>query len=300
MRDTLSCLSHGYSRVVTMTFALLMAPLLVTASPAMAERSPAMPDRLHSNSVTAPAGVQMDSALNPTSTSKIRTANVWLARPRRPDYMNLQEKPLIRWHDRKRYILVYIPLAEEMPGWRPEIPARLVAAFGEWEEALAENGEKRLEFLFVRDPKTYDVKVIWDGKAIKTPEGDQVGENMTDTWNGYMRTNNLRLAINDSDGKPFDPDLFESNALHEIGHMLGIKNHSDDPNDVMAAVSGPGAHHLTDRDIATVRALYRQPADCANPVNIALSRFSEFQKKELRRSQQWTWVAVPNQHNWGY
>jgi len=256
--------------------------------------------------VYAPAGVQIDANLG---ARRPRYASILLARPKRPDYMNLQEKPLIRWHDRKRYVLVYIPLADKMPGWSEDVPARLESAFHEWEDALSENGQKRLEFVFVRDPKLYDVTVIWDGKAIKTAEGDQVGESMTDTWNGYMRTNNLRLAINDSDGKPFDPDLFESNALHEIGHMLGIKNHSDDANDVMAAVSGPGAHHLTARDIATVRALYNRPADCVNPMNIALSKFDEFKKKELRRTQQWTWVSGPSygtvatpafNNSWGY
>lgn len=58
------------------------------------------------------------------------------------------------------------------------------------------------------------------------------------------------------------PDVQECLAIasaHELGHSLGILQHSPDPADLMYAT--PTASAPTDRDLASARAAYQAPAD---------------------------------------
>jgi predicted Zn-dependent protease len=55
------------------------------------------------------------------------------------------------------------------------------------------------------------------------------------------------------------PDALDNVSAHELGHVLGIARHSDDPDDLM--FTDPMRAQPSQRDIATVRALYRAPAD---------------------------------------
>ena len=43
---------------------------------------------------------------------------------------------------------------------------------------------------------------------------------------------------------------------------------------------------LSQRDIATIQAIYKKPADVANPPGIKLSHFPEFQARLLKEQQQ--------------
>lgn len=48
-------------------------------------------------------------------------------------------------------------------------------------------------------------------------------------------------------------------AIHELGHSLGLFQHSGDPADIM--FSDPQATGLSDRDISTIEALYHRESD---------------------------------------
>jgi len=61
---------------------------------------------------------------------------------------------------------------------------------------------------------------------------------------------------------PGAPDIDECLAIasaHELGHSLGILQHSPDPADLMYPT--PSAAGPTDRDLASARAAYQAPAD---------------------------------------
>ncbi len=61
---------------------------------------------------------------------------------------------------------------------------------------------------------------------------------------------------------PGAPDINECLAMasaHELGHSLGILQHSPDPADLMYPT--PTASAPTDRDLASARAAYQAPAD---------------------------------------
>ncbi len=61
---------------------------------------------------------------------------------------------------------------------------------------------------------------------------------------------------------PGDPNMdlcLGLTAIHEMGHSMGLFQHSADPADIMFA--DPVATGLSDRDIATIEALYHREAD---------------------------------------
>lgn len=61
---------------------------------------------------------------------------------------------------------------------------------------------------------------------------------------------------------PGAPDInacLATASAHELGHTLGILQHSPDPADLMFAT--PTASAPTDRDLASARAAYQAPAD---------------------------------------
>lgn len=56
------------------------------------------------------------------------------------------------------------------------------------------------------------------------------------------------------------PDITRASVAHELGHVLGVVRHSDEPTDLLWH-GDPGRATPSARDVATVRALYRTTAD---------------------------------------
>lgn len=210
-----------------------------------------------------------------------------------PDYADAQTGKLIRWHDKTHTILVYIHQDTFLPGWNPEYPTRVQAAFAQWEAAMA----PRFHFVFMPDARGADVQVFWTTHLGTVAHGDIAGENSTTTWGKYMARNDIRLSLLSSRGEAVSPAMIETIALHEIGHLLGIKAHSPNPDDIMAAQtamdSDDTAARLSERDIQTLRRLYERRADITNPPDVRLANFEQFRRTHAR-GRRWTilWLSL--------
>jgi len=82
----------------------------------------------------------------------------------------------------------------------------------------------------------------------------------------------MTVALNNPNGTPQSTAILSSVLLHETGHAMGLLGHSPNPNDVMASAyynrAGSQAKlHLSASDVATLQALYSQPAQWSNTVS---------------------------------
>ena len=126
---------------------------------------------------------------------------------------------------------------------------RVRAAFQRWEHVGI-----AVRFRFVRDSSAAEVKVRW----VDSLPGPRAGFiRWTSNEQGWLTGGEVALARRNSQGQFYPFSVIESVVTHEVGHLLGLE-HSPEASDVMAAQVQ--AREVTDRDRATARLLYSQPA----------------------------------------
>jgi predicted Zn-dependent protease len=202
------------------------------------------------------------------------------------DYFHLQKK-IYRWSDKTKFVLVHISTAQYLPDWQPWNVQIIKDAFAEWQHAM----DNRLMFVFVNDPSQADVIVQWWNTATPEVEKGACGLNKLQTWGKYIAKNDIYVSLHSAEGEPWPPNLLYATALHEIGHMLGIRVHSDNPGDMMYYATTHQLH-LTARDINTIRKVYAAKADYTNPPGYHLSRFEDFQKTQKNKGF-WIPIIIP-------
>lgn len=210
-----------------------------------------------------------------------------------PDYFELERKKIIRWNDQTRYIMVYIADGSYLPGWNPENPERVKAAFAEWEQVMA----PRFHFIYMPDERGSDVQVRWAARIAHDEIGEAAGINETATWGKFISKNDIKIALVNQQQLVYPPTMIQSVALHEIGHMLGLKAHSNLPSDVMFPASPQSAwhdvQHLSNRDINTLKLVYQSKPDFSNPEGYHLANFDKFKKTQHGHRMTMMWIPVP-------
>jgi hypothetical protein len=147
------------------------------------------------------------------------------------------------------------------------------------------------------DERGSDVKVLWTPTLAHTDHGEEAGLNEFQTWDKYFCKNDLKLALMHHNGTVYSPDVIQSVALHEVGHVLGLKVHSDSPTDVMYPSTfvreGEGPQRLSERDINTMQLVYQSKPDYTNPTGYHLASFNQFKKTHPGRRVTLMWVPIP-------
>ncbi len=174
-----------------------------------------------------------------------------------------------RWNDSTRSIYINIVPGYKIKGWSPKYASYVKDAFSEWQRAL--NG--RLRFVFTTDPRQTDIMVSWRLKS----NGFEVG-NQGIRWNNNTLTNaDIELAMRNPNGQQLTELEMRHVALHEIGHALGIRGHSNSPTDIMYPSVQPNVVHLSPRDVKTMRMLYQMKPHVTNPEGVHLLQFRMFE-----------------------
>ncbi len=188
--------------------------------------------------------------------------------PNAPHYLGdalINGKTVQRWHDQTQVINVNIQTGQSVAGWNPQMITLVKQAFTEWQTAL--NG--RIRFNYTNDPTKTDVTIKWR----RNLPGTEVGVQKIRWHDNILTDADIEIAVHNPQGKPLTQREIQYVALHEIGHMLGIKGHSANPNDIMYASVQPRVTHLTARDKNTITALYKQKAHITNPPGVALMQY---------------------------
>lgn len=215
-------------------------------------------------------------AMNPVSAGTTLNAD---------NYFRLQRK-ICRWSDKTKFVLVYISTADYLPDWKPWNVQIIKDALAEWQRAL----ENRLIFVFLNDPSQADVVVQWWNTSTPQVEKGASGLNSYQTWGKYLAKNDVFISLHSDAGEPRDASVLYATALHELGHMIGIREHSDNPRDIMYPVT-TNQIHLSQRDINTMKMIYAAKPNYTNPPGYHLSRFKDFQKTQ--KGGLWIPIIIP-------
>ena len=156
----------------------------------------------------------------------------------------------------RRQFWIWIQPQSHVFGFQRDFPAVVREAFEEWRRA-----ELPVDFAFVDDSTLANLFVFWrtrlDGRI------QARGTWWTAERIGYTR-GEVELAVGMHNGFPITDDLVKALALHEIGHLLGLR-HRDDPGSIMSQTLRTMA--LPSADIHRARELYRAVVDAETARN---------------------------------
>jgi predicted Zn-dependent protease len=165
------------------------------------------------------------------------------------------ENVLLHWSRRQMPLRVHLPQPPE-GFYADPVAVHEVVRDGvtNWADAA---GPGLPSFTFVETPADADIQIVW---AFEAPD-----PSWYIAYCVYSPTiNSKQFAVDQilvtARWRGAEPalDLIYGTMLHEVGHALGLAGHSPDPNDVMGRGARPG-RVLTERDSATLRALYARP-----------------------------------------
>lgn len=174
-----------------------------------------------------------------------------------------------RWNDSTTVIHVAIQPAPKLQGWSPKLIDLVKSSFSEWQQAMG----GRVRFVYTISPTATDILVRWQQRS----NGVEVGR-QTYSWDGTntLINTDIDIALMDPTGQFHSDTEIRSIALHEIGHALGIKGHSNNPHDIMYPSLQPQTTRLSARDVATLKVLYQRKPDITNPVGVHFLQYQQF------------------------
>jgi len=194
------------------------------------------------------------------------------------NYLTQFPKPYIHWQNMlDRPLRVYIEDGSALKDWRPEYPSLVRKAYDEWQAQLP----YAFKFEFVQQRELADTIVSWTPDPILEADGitQELGRCEMSYFGTTLQADNIVLSLHGNTHEPVTSKALVSVALHEIGHSLGMmKGHSNNPGDIMyksTLLSKASSGHLTQRDIATMKALYNQAAGFVNP-EVPLGSFGQY------------------------
>lgn len=165
---------------------------------------------------------------------------------------------LKRWPTENMPIKVFIASGQGVNCYRSSFRKDLIESFREWENHTNE----AIRFVFVSDAQAANIECIWidDPSDFPCHSGMEGGETIPSyNQHGLSHTKMMLLTIaRNSTGKESDAAMRHI-CLHEIGHCLGLIEHSNSPDDIMFYAFQGDDHtrpHLSSRDVKTLMHLY--------------------------------------------
>jgi hypothetical protein len=163
-----------------------------------------------------------------------------------------EEGLYVRWPDDAMPLKVFIE--RKTQGTDYAIMARKAI------KAWADASDGKISYVEVTDPEVAQIRVYWTETLGTKDVGGQgfLKEGSTRIRQGEKTLyQEIKVATLDFQRFPNPPHRIYHTLVHEFGHALGLRGHSDHPADVMYATkTGSESGTLSQRDINTIRELY--------------------------------------------
>ncbi|CAN5577181.1 hypothetical protein BH11CYA1_BH11CYA1_38920 [soil metagenome] len=162
----------------------------------------------------------------------------------------------LNWPKSRLPIPVCIVSGKSVPGYRPDLEAIVKQAFDDW--MIASGG--KLQFVFVdQTDGGQGITCKWTNDRAKMSSAIEDGETVVvPDAQGIISANILLLTVPPKAMPKLTDNYARRVALHEIGHALGIAQHSSNPKDIMFGTIYPEdkACALTDGDTSALAATF--------------------------------------------
>jgi hypothetical protein len=191
--------------------------------------------------------------------------------PNAPDYLSsvCDEGCVRRWPVTRIPLAVYISNGTDeggklVRGFREEFNYILYGALEDWAKA----SHYKLSFRIVPDPNQADLACTWTDDPAFILQGNKVEQGVARVYaetkpgtdgTKAIRSSQVRILVTKHEtGDPLTSDDMKKTCLHEIGHALGIVEHSPSNRDVMFYSNSNAVWpSLTKRDKATILRMYQ-------------------------------------------
>lgn len=192
-----------------------------------------------------------------------------------PNYLSstiIDGSHIVRWQ--KLPVKVYIQDCEY---------SKIVkSAFLEWQNKTG----NAVSFFFCKSPKEVEITVNFVDRLCNSYSKNGYEEGITKPYfssNKLLKAEISLVKIDPKTNKDITLNHMYSAALHEIGHSIGLIDHSPNPNDIMYNIMGHEKKSLSSRDINTVKILYSDKINNYKQAPMALKQKIQFEKENIKK-----------------
>ncbi len=200
---------------------------------------------------------QITLASSSTKAAQVLTTS--LSRTSKDNYLTyvLFHGKVVHFATDRMPLKVFITEGRGVQGWNNSMKQPVLSAMRSWQQGT----QNQITFTQVYSESNADIVVRWrrnfsDGILGVSPlqtVGDTIVESDVNLATFYPDSN-----------RAIPPDDLKAIAVHELGHAIGLRGHSPNPNDIMFFSKTRQEDGLSQRDMNTVAMLYNLQADVQN------------------------------------
>lgn len=207
-----------------------------------------------------------------SSSSKAdQVLNASLSRNSKDNYLTyiLFHGKVVHFSTSRMPLKVFINEGRGVPGWNTSMKQAVVYAMRAWQVA----SRNRITFTQVYNEANADIVVHWRRNFSDGILGVSPLQTVGDTI--IQSDVNLATYYPDSNA-PIPAEDLKAIAVHEMGHAIGLRGHSPNPDDIMFYSKTRQQNTLSQRDINTIGMLYKLDADVQNSDSTSTSQTKRY------------------------
>ena len=206
-----------------------------------------------------------------SSTKAAQVLNTSLSRSSKDNYLTyvLFHGKVVHFSLKRMPLKVFITDGRGVTGWNSSMKQVVYYAMRTWQTAT----RGRVSFIQVFNEDSADIVVHWQ----RNFSDGILGISPIETMGDVILQSDVNLATFYPDrGAAIPSEDLKAIAVHELGHAIGLRGHSPNPDDIMFYSKTRQLNTLSQRDINTVGMLYKLDADVQNSTNLSTTQSKRY------------------------